>query len=124
MHIATSSYRQFRPSMGQPVAISLTRPAWHPQAADWPGLAMLTPRWSYFRADPEQFRESYLAQLARYGVTEITGRLEEIGQEFGADRVVLICHESKEPVTAATCHRRIFAEWWLSNAGNDIPEAP
>jgi hypothetical protein len=93
-----------------------------PDAADWPVCRYLQPRWSYFRAEAAEFGAAYLGQLERFGVSRIARDLHQIARQNGdPERLVLVCHESKMPVTAETCHRRLWADWWLAT-GEEVEE--
>ena len=117
--LATCSYYEFRPSMGQPVRISLGIPrfkiSWElPSRCLWE----LTPRGRYFHAEPAEFARQYLAQLDRYG----TARLHEIFTALATGNpLILLCFETNVR-SGADCHRRLFAEWWLEQTGEAIPE--
>jgi hypothetical protein len=114
----TSSYRAFRPEMGQPLVTSLGLPRWRPESQEWPRCWLLTPSPDLFREDdPEAFTAAYLARLDRFGVRRISGLLERIAREHGADRLVLLCHEADPMV----CHRSLFAAW-IESTGEQVTE--
>lgn len=124
MQFLTASYGSWRPGTGSPVAISLTRPRWRPEAAGWPQCWLLCPRWAWFRAEPAEFDRQYLAQLERYGVERIHAALARIAAEAyeaPSERLCLICWEPPEAAETG-CHRRTFAAWWLHQTGELIPE--
>lgn len=117
--LATCSYQEFRPEMGQPVRISLGIPkfrlSWElPRACLWE----LAPRGHYFHDPPEEFTRKYVAQLDTYGPQ----KLHEIftGLATG-DRLTLLCFE-RNVRSGDDCHRRLFADWWLWNTGEYVPE--
>lgn len=118
--IATCSFFEFEPSMGQPVRISLGRPRFR---ISWQlpsdRLEELTPRGWYFNAPPEEFGRRYLEQLDQVG----PARLWEIfqGLSTGNDRLVMLCFE-RNVQSAADCHRRRFAAWWFEQTGEFVPE--
>jgi hypothetical protein len=113
-----SSYRAWTPRFGSPVVTSLTRPKWLPEAADWPSLWPVTPRWAYFRAGPAEYERAYLAQLDRHGAKRIAEHLAGITRATGASRLVLLCWEA-DP---GRCHRSLFSTWWLYATGEAIEE--
>jgi uncharacterized protein YeaO (DUF488 family) len=115
--ITTSSYRDYRPSMGRPVVVSLSVPRWMPQARQWARLEAATPRGWYFHASDEEFEREYMAQIERHR-DEIIEALRELEAE---GPVTLLCHESKDP---ETCHRRQLAAAWQRWTGEQIQEAP
>jgi len=117
--LVTTCYRAFREVMGQPVVISLGTPKWLSEAGDWPRCWLLTPRWSYWRAEwPEPFSGHYLAQLERHGPQKIARVLEQIAREHQAERLALLCHEGD----VEQCHRGLFASWLLERTGELCPE--
>jgi hypothetical protein len=118
--IRTSCFRNYRPSMGQPVVIALRTPKWMPQAEQWPKVGRLMPKWSYFNADDATFEREYIAQLERYGVASIRQRLEQVAAETGAQTLVLLCHEADGD--APSCHRGMFRDW-AARHGWEISEA-
>jgi hypothetical protein len=91
-----------------------------PQSATWPQIPELMPRWSYFRSP--DWDQQYRAQLERYGPQRLAQRIADIGR-YGfaepADAIILLCWESKEPVS---CHRLVFASWWMETTGELIGE--
>ena len=118
--IRTSCFRSYRPSMGQAVVIALTTPKWMPQAAEWPKVRRLTPKWSYLNASAEEFLREYLAQLDSYGVASIRARLELTARQTGASTLVLLCHEADG--SPDSCHRGMFREW-AARHGWEVTEA-
>lgn len=119
MRLATCSYGEFRPGMGVPVRISLGSPKWWatpPPANVWE----ITPRGWYLNADDDTFTDAFVAQLDRYGPDRIHDRLTGIAARFDADPVLLCFERLDRPGTS--CHRTLFAEWWLVTTGEPIPE--
>lgn len=114
----TSSYRAFQPAMGTPIVISLGLPKWRPESADWDRLWMLTPRGSYFGADPDVFDKAYLDQLDRHGPQKVARALHRIAAEHESDSLVMLCHEG----LSMDCHRSTFAAWWLARVGEVVTE--
>ena len=124
MEFFTTSFGAWRPGSGSPVSIALTTPKWRPEAASWPRCWALTPRWAWFRAEPDEFDRQYLAQLERYGVAGIHERLARIAAEAYQEpsaRLVLICWEAPQ-AAETSCHRRTFAAWWLHETGEVVEE--
>jgi Protein of unknown function, DUF488 len=115
----TSSYRAFRPEMGQPVVTSLGLPRWRPEAEQWPRCWLLTPTSALFAEPDEQvFAAGYVARLERFGVAKIAAALHKIARERQASALVLLCHEG-DP---ARCHRGQFADWWIRTTGEAVDE--
>jgi hypothetical protein len=111
--LLTACYSTWRPEHGQPVVISLMTPKWMPEAATWPQCHLVMPRWSYFKAEPDEWDRQYFAQLDRFGPEKIARVLERIAREHQADRLVLLCWERP----GARCHRRLLADWLLAKTG-------
>lgn len=120
--IVTTSFREYRPDMGQPVSIALTVPRDMPEAKEWPTCWVLTPRWSYFHSPYAEYDAAFCAQLERFGVAKINRALHAIAREAGAERLVLCCWEPAG-VAESRCHRRLAAAWWLYQTGEPWPEA-
>ena len=114
----TCSYGAYRPWFGQPVVASLTLPKRIPEAARWPRCSPITPRWEYFRKDPDG--AAYLAQLERYGQQVIARQLEAIARQYQAGALVILCFEADG--RPGSCHRGRFSSWWLETTGELITE--
>ena len=81
-------------------------------------LAPGDPVWEA-RDDPGRYAELYGQQLDALGTDEARQLLQEVrGKTPG---VVLLCFEDLSK-PGAWCHRRLFAEWWTKNTGEDVPE--
>jgi Protein of unknown function, DUF488 len=114
-----SSYRTYRPGMGQAVVTSLGLPKWRlAEAQGWPRCWLITPTPALFGATDEEFDREYPARLDRFGVPKIARALERIAREHQAERLVLMCFEA-DP---ARCHRSMFAQWWMSTG--EVIEEP
>ena len=67
----------------------------------------------------EDFERAYFARLEQKGVQRILSQLQRF-ERLGKD-VLLLCYEDiRKPDD--WCHRRTFADWWLKNTGEAIPE--
>ena len=67
----------------------------------------------------EDFERAYFARMDQKGVQRILSQLQRF-ERLGKD-VVLLCYEDiRKPDD--WCHRRTFADWWLKNTGEAIPE--
>lgn len=64
----------------------------------------------------EEYKQKYFERLDGYGVEKIRRAIEEASE--GHENVILMCHEKDKN----ECHRSMFAEWWLKNTGEVIPE--
>ena len=76
------------------------------------------PHPSYFRAAPEVFDRRYLAQLDRVGVNRLLQQFQALDD---GRPLVFLCFE-RNVTSGADCHRRLFAEHWLEQTGEIIPE--
>jgi Protein of unknown function, DUF488 len=115
VHLATCSFRDYQPEMGKPVRISLGDPKYHWLGEGCESLWDLTPHPSYLRASPDEFARKYRAQLRKVGVVRLRAKLCALDD---GSPLVLLCFERD----GADCHRRLFAEWWLEQTGEAIPE--
>lgn len=113
------SYRAWRPGFeGLAIRASLGMPKWIGEAADWPFLPELAPRWSYFRAEPDEFEKRYLAQMEAHGARYLARRLHETGRLYRASRIVVCCFEADRD----DCHRGLWADWWTRTTGEVVDE--
>lgn len=79
-------------------------------------LPELKPYGIFKKYHGEEFREKYFERLDSFGVDRIWEAIQKaVG---GHKNAVLMCHEKDEN----QCHRSMFAEWWLMNTGEIIPE--
>ena len=69
--------------------------------------------------DRDLFTSPYMEHLDRVGIDLITQKLEKF-TAMGKD-VVLCCYEDVRKPNE-WCHRLVFAEWWLKQTGQTIPE--
>lgn len=68
----------------------------------------------------EDFERAYFERLDQKGVQRILSQLQRF-ERLGKD-VVLLCYEDIRKGPDDWCHRRTFADWWLKNTGEAIPE--
>ena len=68
----------------------------------------------------EDFERAYFERLDQKGVQRIFSRLQRF-ERLGKD-VVLLCYEDIRKGPDDWCHRRTFADWWLKNTGEALPE--
>ena len=67
----------------------------------------------------EDFERAYFDRLNQKGVQRILAQLQRF-ERIGKD-VVLLCYEDiRKPDD--WCHRRTFADWWMKQTGEEIPE--
>ena len=119
--IHTASYRAYREEMGQAVIISRGLPRWRmSEAAGWPRCWLLTPTPELLDDTDEEFAAGYVQRLERFGPQKISRTLEQLAADHDAEHLLLLCHEP-DP---GQCHRRQFADWWLTTTGEAITEVP
>lgn len=102
------------------VRISLGTPKWdvgydlNGELADLMPFGLLNKFEEY-----KDFEKAYFSRLDAKGVKRILNQLYHF-ENYGKD-VVLLCYEDirKED---EWCHRRTFADWWMKNTGEEIPE--
>lgn len=70
--------------------------------------------------DKETFRPLYYDRLEKFGFERIDAQLKRY-QSLGKD-VVLLCYEDVRKGPHNWCHRSVFADWWLKETGEVIPE--
>ena len=68
----------------------------------------------------EDFERAYFERLDQKGVQRILSQLQRF-ERLGKD-VVLLCYEDIRKGPDDWCHRRTFADWWLKNTGEALPE--
>ena len=64
----------------------------------------------------EDFERAYFERLDQRILSQLQ-RFERLGKD-----VVLLCYEDIRKGPDDWCHRRTFADWWLKNTGEAIPE--
>jgi uncharacterized protein DUF488 len=69
--------------------------------------------------DEDEFRRLYRERLEMFGVERLRELLEAFARTYNAPGVVLLCFCNLE---TQFCHRRMFAEWWEEQTGEDVPE--
>ena len=68
----------------------------------------------------EDFERAYFERLDQKGVQRIFSQLQRF-ERLGKD-VVLLCYEDIRKGQDDWCDRRTFADWWLKNTGEALPE--
>jgi hypothetical protein len=115
--LATCSYFEYKPEMGQAVRISLGLPRFWKTI---PRLTELNPPKKYFDAKPWVFAPKYIEYLETITAYRIQEKIEGLQREFEGT-LVLLCFE-KNVRGPIDCHRRRFAEWWYLKTGEWVPE--
>lgn len=114
--VATLGYLPVRTSVGVPRFIA--------GAYDWPYASLLAPLGGVLKIkDRDEYHTAYIARLESIGVDEIVGQLGAISDQWADGRpLLLLCFEDLS--MGEWCHRRMFAEWWLTQTGITVPETP
>ncbi len=123
LDLATASYRTFHPSMGVPVQTSLGQPKW-PLGYDLTEEARVLMPWGLFDKDlsDDEFTAKYRARLDKACVDRITASLALVASRHRDERLVLLCYEQVLGPQAKFCHRRVWADWWTEQTGQEVPE--
>lgn len=117
----TTSYRQFKPSMGTAIQTSIGNPRWRlPYALDFK-ITELMPSWAMLKLPYEEYADRYFAQLDEVGINHLRHRFQAIATATAEPRLVLLCFEDLAK-PGAWCHRRLFADWWGLSTGETIGE--
>lgn len=122
----TSYYRSplLDPARHHLVRTSVGPPRFCPHRMD-ASLEILYPDKAWLTLKKRAYTTRYRAMLERVGVVPIRTALAELQRQAGNREVVFLCFESLTPVLVLDgqfCHRRIFADWWFINTGEEIPE--
>lgn len=117
--LATSRYATFDLSMGVPVGITLGRPKFPLRYEIAAEIRELAP-WGLMKLDGEQFVRAYRDQLERLDLDALLRRFQQIGEQHGRRRLVLLCYEDVH--AGQLCHRRVAAEWLEEQTGQQVPE--
>ncbi len=126
MKLYTSRYGNRRgvvASCAVPVQMSVGVPEWPLGFTVSAQLLEVAPDpWTLGIADAERFRQLYFAKLEQIGLARIRQALHAICERTGKEAVVLLCFENV--ANGATCHRRLFADWWQQRTGEVVEELP
>lgn len=120
--LSTASYRRFKPEMGLPVQASNGAPKYPLSYEIGFNAKPIYPRWQLVKADLTEigFRDAYWRDLDRIGVVKLSTMFANIAAVSDSTDLVLLCFE--ELTSGQFCHRRHFAQWWLENTGEEVPE--
>lgn len=84
-------------------------------------LEQATPRYSMLKLPRDEYERRYRAILDGHGVPELLRASKAISEVTGEERLVLLCFDDlRKP--GVWCHRTMFAQWWLDNTGEIVPE--
>lgn len=123
MKLATSRYQSadlILDSRLAPVRITLGHPRFRLGYELAGNCRLLAPTREIFGLEQEGFTRRYLKLLERRGVDQIRVALDEIAGSTPAPGLVLLCFENV--LAGEFCHRRLFADWWVRNTGEPVPE--
>lgn len=84
-------------------------------------IEIAPPGYLFNEYDRGRFTPRYFQHMDRQGARKIAHILAQY-ERLGKD-VVLCCFEDVRKPNE-WCHRLVFAEWWRSRTGEDIPELP
>lgn len=106
-----------------PVRISLGAPKFQLKYPVTEEIRALAPSGRIFRIqDLDEYRQAFTRQLDRIGPSAINGLLLEVAHRHEGQDLALLCFCNV--LGGASCHRRIFADWWLEHTGEAILELP
>jgi hypothetical protein len=126
--LATCSYRAFRPEFGHALRITRFPPRWKLPYELAGSVMILDPTWQDWKlakggGSAATFVDSYTARIDTLGANTIETALESLGL---SGTLVLLCFESLAGIPSEEqrfiCHRRAFADWWMVQTGDPVPE--
>lgn len=85
----------------------------------------LAPKGYMLRMEYDAFKEAYYRKLEGIGADRIVDMVMRFERE-GADQnkdLVLLCYEDVR-ILEDWCHRTVFAQWYMEQTGEIIPELP
>ena len=119
IYTARFGNRRLRSGEFQAVPICLWLPKYKPPYPLQPTIRPLAPKANYLRAPRPIYNDRYLGQLQALGAEKIGELLAKASQDERP--MALLCYEDlRKP--DMWCHRRLFADWYLGQTGQDIPE--
>jgi hypothetical protein len=123
--IYTCSYSEYKrhDQPGRiPVRASRGYPRFHlPYKERMAYLHEATPEFSWLKLPYEQFLTLFIGRLNQHGAKKISEKLAEITLNTGGSDPVLLCYEDLGN-PANWCHRQLFADWWLTQTGEEVIE--
>lgn len=117
--LATCSYRQFMPSMGTPVRITLGKPRFR-LFYSYEEIRLLAPTPRMFRLRGKDFEHEYCEHLEKIGVQRLKTIFRQMAGRHDDAHLVLLCFENV--LAGESCHRRTFSSWWEEQTGEAVPE--
>lgn len=124
--LATCSYTEFRPGMGNPVRTTVGATRW-PLPYQLAGHArLITPTRDMLKIEAQDAYEfSYRRMLNGNGIDAVRRELLSIAGAVDLDTpLVLLCFDKLGVLTPPDnwCHRLHFAKWWTEQTGEEVPE--
>ncbi|HSX68516.1 hypothetical protein [Nocardioides sp.] len=113
------NYHRYLPEMGVPVGTSNGYPRFVRYRIPY-AVRELMPDRATMDLPPTEFEKAYRDQLGEVGVDAIRQRLEQIADDAGDRRLVLMCFEKLE--LGSPCHRTAFGSWWAEQTGEPVVE--
>jgi Protein of unknown function, DUF488 len=84
-------------------------------------LRLLAPSKETFALrEDKEFDKAYVAGLEKIGVERIAEALRRLSYEQGGKPLILLCYEDVH--AGEDCHRRMFADWWKQQTGQEVLE--
>ena len=103
-----------------PVGISRGVPRW-PLPYSYRMARLLAPSRTTFELESDaEFEAAYLREMEAAGAEKIAAMLSKISAEEGGADLCLLCYEDVH--AGQVCHRRMFADWWMRKAGQEVEE--
>jgi hypothetical protein len=125
MDLATSRYQAADLIDGSgrtAVGITLGNPRWKLSYPVVANLRQLAPtREMRQLTDPRLFDQMYRDRLDDLGVDEVRRLLTDCAERANNEHLVALCFEDLAK-PGLRCHRRLFANWWTANTGEEVPE--
>lgn len=119
MLLFTNRYRDFEPSEGVPVRITLGAPRYSlPYRLEYKCFLLTPGRW-FLEGTDEEFTQRYMSMLDGHGVKRIRQALQRVCDTAGCERLVLLCFDD---IRKELCHRSLFAQWWHRETGENVRE--
>ncbi|MFI5493546.1 hypothetical protein [Actinoplanes sp. NPDC051859] len=118
----TCRYQRFQPAMGSPVRTTAGLPRF-PLTYELAGHAhLISPTWAMVSInDQATYRGQYRLLLDAHGLDAVRAELQAIADQATDPRLVLLCFDDLSKPDG-WCHRRMFADWWTEQTGDDVPE--
>lgn len=123
MDLATCTYQEFQPSMGVPVRTTVGHPRFKLPYSLAGHAKLIAPTWAMLKLPHDAYTFTYRRHLAAHGAERIAAELTQIhtSARAGHAPLVLLCFDRLDEPDG-WCHRTMFADWWLEQTGQGVPE--